>query len=363
MVLASTGNVWGVTTINGTLINGVANALPTNAAVTFVNTSYYDMAGYAQTSAGVANSGGASFVDGNASQVGGANLLTLTVPAATTYSFGGVIRNTFGTLSLVLNGPGTQVLSGTSIYSGATTIAAGTLALANGGALTATTPIDVQAGATLDLSGSTNNWGIAPTQTLEGNGTVVGSLSVAGTVAPGESIGVLTITANAILSGMAFMEVNNAAATNDLLSVGGTLTYGGTLVITNTSGTAYTNNQVIQLFNAAGGYSGSFASIGFPGVASYDASNLTNNGTIRVLTLPAPLPSTPTNLSFAVVGGGTQMQLSWPSNYTGWLLQSNAVSVANTNFWFTVPGSSATNELFLSIDHLKTNVFYRMQHP
>ena len=39
--------------------------------------------------------------------------------------FGGIIRNTTGSLSLIKVGTGTQVLSGTGTYSGATKISAG----------------------------------------------------------------------------------------------------------------------------------------------------------------------------------------------------------------------------------------------
>jgi hypothetical protein len=55
--------------------------------------------------------------------------------------------------------------------------------------------------------------------------------------------------------------------------------------------------------------------------------------------------------------------MSWPSNYTGWLLESNSVSLVNTAAWATVSGSSTTNEFILTIDPLKTNVFFRMRLP
>jgi hypothetical protein len=37
--------------------------------------------------------------------------------------------------------------------------------------------------------------------------------------------------------------------------------------------------------------------------------------------------------------------------------------LSNTNFWFTVPGSTATNHLIITMDPAQTNVFYRMVYP
>lgn len=68
-----------------------------------------------------------------------------------------------------------------------------------------------------------------------------------------------------------------------------------------------------------------------------------------------------TNMTFSVTGN--QMNLSWPSNYIGWLLQSNSGSVALSDEWFTVPGSANTNRFQIIIDLKQTNVFYRMVSP
>jgi hypothetical protein len=118
---------------------------------------------------------------------------------------------------------------------------------------------------------------------------------------------------------------------------------------------------VLKLFTAGSYAASTFSSIVFPGTTSYDASRLTVDGTIKVTGVPSTLPSTPTNLTFSVSAG--QLHLLWPPDYTGWLLQSNAVGVANSNFWYSVPGAGLTSELFLNLDLSQTNVFYRMLHP
>jgi autotransporter-associated beta strand protein len=80
-----------------------------------------------------------------------------------------------------------------------------------------------------------------------------------------------------------------------------------------------------------------------------------------VLLNPMLLPGTGTNITFSVTAN--QLKLSWPSNYTGWLLQSNSVSLAITNDWFAVPSSAGTNSVPITIAPDQINVFYRLMHP
>ena len=79
---------------------------------------------------------------------------------------------------------------------------------------------------------------------------------------------------------------------------------------------------------------------------------------ITAILLNPLLPGT--NLIFSA--SGNQLTLSWPTNYIGWLLQSNFVSLTSTN-WSTVPGSDGTNSVQITIDPTKSNVFYRMVLP
>jgi hypothetical protein len=60
---------------------------------------------------------------------------------------------------------------------------------------------------------------------------------------------------------------------------------------------------------------------------------------------------------------GNALNLRWPSNYTGWLLQSNSVSLAISNNWFTIPAATTTNQLQVKIGPDKQNVFYRLIPP
>ena len=87
-------------------------------------------------------------------------------------------------------------------------------------------------------------------------------------------------------------------------------------------------------------------------------NKLAVDGTIAVLSL---LPTTPTNISFSV--SGNILTLSWPASYTGYLLQSNSVSVTATNSWFDVPNSGNSSTFGVTLDPLKAEVFYRLRHP
>jgi hypothetical protein len=67
-------------------------------------------------------------------------------------------------------------------------------------------------------------------------------------------------------------------------------------------------------------------------------------------------------LQMAVSMNGSQLTMNWPTNYTGWLLQSNSTGLAGTN-WFPVPGSGNTNRVQISIQPGQGNVFYRLSLP
>jgi fibronectin-binding autotransporter adhesin len=96
--------------------------------------------------------GGLSGVSGSTVALG-AN--TLTFGDATNQTFGGVISGTGGILK---QGAGTQTLTASNIYTGGTTINAGTLALSGAGSLGAAGALNLAgAGAVFDISGATSN--------------------------------------------------------------------------------------------------------------------------------------------------------------------------------------------------------------
>lgn len=76
--------------------------------------------------------------------------------------------------------------------------------------------------------------------------------------------------------------------------------------------------------------------------------------------------TTPTNIVFAV--SGTNLNLSWPSDHTGWRLLAQTNNLANglssnTNDWATIIGSASTNQVSIPIDRAKLAGFYRLIYP
>lgn len=90
-------------------------------------------------------------------------------------------------------------LSGANTYTGPTTVGGGTLTLATTGSISDSVSIDVQAGATLDVT-AVAGFAVPSGQTLKGNGTVKGSSTISGTLAPGASAGLLTFNGSLTLN-------------------------------------------------------------------------------------------------------------------------------------------------------------------
>jgi autotransporter-associated beta strand protein len=150
--------------------------------------------------------------------------------------FTGTLRDNGGPLALTKQGTGTQTLAGSNTHSGATTVAGGVL-LVNG-SLDAASAVTVEAGGTLG-----------------GTGTVAGTVTAPGTIAPGQSVGTLTLGPTT-LSGTYACEISGAAA--DGLAAAGLDLTNATLTVTElTPGTAFP--YVIATYT--GTLAGGFASV------------------------------------------------------------------------------------------------------
>jgi autotransporter-associated beta strand protein len=277
--------------------------------------------------------------------------------------------NLGGPHSWVKVGTGTLTLSGTNDYTGNTTVSNGVMALIGETGMSNSPTLSVASPGVLDVSGRTDGtlWLGTDTnsQTLQGDGTIRGSVTVGslGTVSPGFSIGTLTITNALTLGGTVSMELNrtNGSATNDML-VAQAIAGGGTLRVTNV-GPALVAGDSFKLFNL--GVSG-FATVELPVTDStgttYTWNNtLAANGTITVATATGAVNPNPTNITFSVSGGS--LNLSWPGDHQGWTLQTNAVSLMQTNAWFAYPGSSSVTNVTIPISRSKSNVFFRLVYP
>jgi hypothetical protein len=127
-----------------------------------------------------------------------------------------------------------------------------------------------QAGSTTKLSNAASTLTLTSPMTvaggtLKGVGKVDGDVvNSGGTVAPGNSPGTLTITGNFTQNGTGVYqeEIDGPAAGQfDKLSVLGTATLGGTLIIASTNGYQAPDTQQFQIVDAAGGVVGTWGGI------------------------------------------------------------------------------------------------------
>ena len=141
--------------------------------------------------------------------------------------------------------------------------------------------------------------------TLAGYGTIAGPVTVyaGGTLSPGSnSIGALTINNSLTLAGATYLELNKSQLTNDSVLGLTSISYGGTLSVTNLSG-SLAGGDTFQLFSAASA-SGNFSTLsGSPGAGLTWKFNSTS-GVLTVYSTVA------TNLAAAV--GNNTLQISWP---------------------------------------------------
>lgn len=282
----------------------------------------------------------------------------VSIPLALTVQSGGAIINNAG-FAITVTSP---MVSGANPDGGLTTLGTGALTLTAANSYNGNTTIS---NGTLVVNGSlapASVVNVTPSGTLSGNGTVGGVVTVNGTLTPGNpgTNGLLTCSSNVTLNGAALMKLNNL--TNDTLAVGRTLAYGGTLIVTNLAGTPVLGNS-FQLFTA-GAFTGNFAATNLPPLGGGLGWNWNPaNGTLSVISVVNP---NPTNIVATL--SGNILTLTWPSDHTGWILQAQTNSLgsglnATAGAWVSVPNSTTTNAVSITIDPTQPTVFYRLQFP
>jgi uncharacterized protein with beta-barrel porin domain len=164
----------------------------------------------------------------------------------------------FGTFNKV--GASAWSLTGTSAFSGPINVDGGTLAV--NGDMSAASALTVNAGGALG-----------------GTGLVGTTMVNGGTLAPGNSIGTLTVNGNLGFTAASTYAVEVSPATADRTNATGTATLGGATVAASFAPGSYVAKQYVIL-NAAGGVSGTFGALvntnlpsGFSSSLSYDANN------------------------------------------------------------------------------------------
>jgi autotransporter-associated beta strand protein len=241
-----------------------------------------------------------------------------------------------GSGGLIKSGAGTWTLSGTNTYTGATTLDSGMLVVSTRIGNTAV---------------SVNN-----SATLAGNGSIGGAVTVVagGRLSPGVSgIGRLTMSNNLTMQsgGTVSIELNKTSAMNDSLLITGTANYGGTLSVTNTSGTLAAGDR-FKLFTATS-FTGDFASVaGSPG-ANRGWKFLPASGELLVSSI------TPVNQT-ATLSNNTLI-VSWPADHIGWTLLAQTNSLG-TN-WTVIASSETTNMMQFFIAPEIPAMFFKLTYP
>ena len=183
-------------------------------------------------------------------------------------------------------GTGTLTLAGTNTYFGDTHVNAGTLLVTGQGVSAAI---------------------VATGATLGGNGVIGSNVTVnaGGTLAPGNiGVGTLTVGGNVSLAGTTTVDVDKTSGLNDLVEATNvtatTITYGGTLNVAATNG-SLTAGDTFKLFDATN-YVGAFTTIN-PANVVWDTSSLNANGTLKVVSVTPPGPTTNASITKVTLSG------------------------------------------------------------
>jgi fibronectin-binding autotransporter adhesin len=205
----------------------------------------------------------------------------------------GEIRQSGGSYGFTKLGANRLTLTANNSYTGTTMVKTGTLALSGLGSIAASTTIEVAAGATLDVSGVAGGWTLGSGQTLKGNGTIIGNLTLAGVVASGTSIGTLTTTDSVTLAASSEWQVELAGAAigqYDRLITAGTLDAGGLISLTLLDGFEPSVGDQFDIADfgafSDSGYTFDVAAAPLSGDLEWDFSNFQTSGLITVIPEP-----------------------------------------------------------------------------
>lgn len=308
LTLGGTNTYTGTTTVSaGTLQLSKKNALSASSDVTVDAT--LDIDGTAQTLGSLAGTG---IVEDS----GAAATLTANADDATT-TFSGLIEDLSGPLSLTKSGTGALTLTDNNTYSGATSVAAGTLYVDGS-----------QASSNVTLQGGT----------LGGSGTVgtITSGTSGGTFSPGDPTDILTGGNLKLTAGSptfnATLDGPSAGTDYSQFDATGTVNINGASLAISLGYTP-ANGQVFTILSNAGGsaVTGTFAGLPEGSTLAYDGTNFTISyvgGSGHDITLTAGTPSIALVLAVSPSGGqnpGTNLTYTATFTNAGYTSASQVV--------------------------------------
>jgi hypothetical protein len=261
---------------------------------------------------------------------------------------------------------GTNVFNGPITLFGATNFFDAKVPLLINGAINGSGVLSKSNVELLELNGSGSFSGMINVGAglLGGNGSIAGSVTISsGTFAPGSvltsRIGTFGIGGNLNATSQAIFELDRDAAQNsDRANVGGTITLGGTLTVTNV-GAALQGGETFTLFNK--GVSGTF-NVVLPTLSAPLTweNNLSVDGTLHVAGASAP----PQFGGISVSGGNVTLSGSGgTANGTYYIVASPDIAVpieswttvstnqfdGSGNFSATIPQDGGQTQLFYTI--------------
>ena len=186
-----------------------------------------------------------------------------------------------------------NVVNGTSLVTGGTLATPGNFSKTGAGELDVQNAVTVGAAASinaglLSVNGqlSANSVVVNTAGTLGGNGTVIapGGMTIAGTLSPGNSPGVITIISNPVWTSTATTLLEIASPSSyDRIVISGTAQLGGTLSIVNFGGNdSLAYGQQYPFLSATGGINGEFDAITAPATFRGRFLNQGTTGTIVI---------------------------------------------------------------------------------
>lgn len=367
---------------------GTNNALPPGAPFNSINALssgvsdrrvIFDLNGYNQTFSSIRE-----VAVGN---INGLNLIgNSSTNSDSTVTYAGTGTNTWG-IQLVdtLDNPeiphklGLTVTSGflellnTNTYTGPTLVSGGKLLIA----YVVPNTISILSGS-LGATPVT----VTGTGTFGGNGTVAGNVTIGagGTLVPGDSFSFLGAVGTAPLTRIgqltlmgtdltfapgsrAIIEVDLSAGTNDQVVGISTLTYGGSLVISNLGAQTFTNGTALKIFDAATYVPGPVAiqpTSPAPGLM-WDTSTLAVDGTLRVTTT---IPPTLAN-AMRLPDGNITFQINGALGQGYSVLGTTNISLPLAN-WTILQSGTITTTPYVFSDLNATNYplrFYGVSSP
>ena len=311
VTLATAQAYTGSTTINaGTLSIGLNDALPAGTAVTINSSGTLNLAGFNQTVASLAGNAGSTL------QLAGGMLTTGANDTSTAFS--GTITGLLAS-GIVKVGTGTFTLDGNSpAFLGTTTVNGGTLALATNNAISASSAVNLAAGATLDVSvagatittlagaGGTVTLGAQTLTLSNASGTFAGAINGSGGLRLNGGTETLTGTSTyagstTIDAGTLSIGINNALPTGTAVTVGasGILNLAGfNQTVASLAGNA---GSTLQLAGATLTTGAGNTSTAFSGTITGSLAG----GIVKTGTGTLTLAGTNTYTGATTVGGGT----------------------------------------------------------